>query len=1120
MKDSMDRSVRNGATRRARRTTRARVRAIAALARETMLAFACAATALAAPLEALAALQPVQPPELRGRLDAERSGVHDASNIRTLFYNFGMVGGYPPDPGNVDLSVFHSVEVPKGGGLNYSDGITPFVLTKIVQANGEEAYIMETGFRERQGISPRYNRQMRFEPRPGYFQADPGINRGRSPAMSTDPRTWPGTWPDKANDADDPGWAGSWNGYFGKRAAADQESFTVMDDQFYDAWQYFPDSRDSTRLGLGLRVEVRGFQWANPQAGNVIFWHYDITNESTTDYNDNVVFGLYMDSGVGGSALSCDGFFESDDDNAFFDKSSGMNLVYTWDTRGTGVDLSGNCAETGYLGYAYLETPGKPFDGLDNDEDGIVDELRDGGPGTLITGRDAIYAAVAARYDTVDFVRKYGAISTRPAYLRARWWTGDEDLDWDPEFNDVGADGVEKTNDTGELDGIPTAGEPAFDRTDLNESDQIGLTGFKMNRIKAGADNPDKTVDGVLFYMEDLRWPERLYQKFTDPDPAARFDPPLAANYNIGFLFASGPFTLKAGQNERFSLALAYGADLTELRTTVQTVQQIYDANYQFAVPPPMPTATAETGDGYVRLSWDDVAERGTDPITYENDFQGYRIYRSTDPNFLDPRVILSGRGTTPVGVGKPIAQFDLADTIGGYSKQVQDGVAYWLGENTGLQHTWTDTTVTNGQLYYYAVCSYDEGVDTERFFFYPSESPVTVSRTPRGGTILPKNIVSVRPNPKILGYEPARVHDLQQPRGPGSGRVEIQAVNSSIVPDQHLYAISFTAPHPDSIRADRYVLRDSTAHATLFRFGADLKGEGIGPVGDGLLPVIWTDSIPKADTLRSGFAAGSPTNIRARAAEVRTLTASSNLRRPGYPDSIRIEFDNVIRDTALAAVGGFQGRGVKFRAFAQTAAGDQQLDVRLRDANNDSTFSAVNEILEIVTYPGFAPTTPVPTWRLTYAGTTGGAPIRPGLGDVYEIKVLVPYSELDTLLFTTGAERVNASLAAQQAAGEKPYVVPNPYVASASFEPERFAVSGRGERRLEFRALPPGAVIRIYTVRGDLVQTLRHDGSTTGYVAWNLRTKDNLDLAPGLYIFHVEASGVEEFVGKFAVIK
>jgi hypothetical protein len=56
--------------------------------------------------------------------------------------------------------------------------------------------------------------------------------------------------------------------------------------------------------------------------------------------------------------------------------------------------------------------------------------------------------------------------------------------------------------------------------------------------------------------------------------------------------------------------------------------------------------------------------------------------------------------------------------------------------------------------------------------------------------------------------------------------------------------------------------------------------------------------------------------------------------------------------------------------------------------------------------------------------------------------------------------------------------------------------------------------------VRGDLVQTLRQDGSTSGFVAWDLRTRDNLEVAPGLYIFHVEAPGMTAHVGKFAIVK
>ncbi|HNX51902.1 MAG TPA: hypothetical protein PKL08_17165, partial [Thermoanaerobaculaceae bacterium] len=686
---------------------------------------------LAAPVRA--DLQPVVPVGQRGQSDAERSGTHDANRLRTTFWNYGMVGDYPSDPGNVDLSVFHSCEAPKGSGMNYSDGITPFVMARIVQASGDTSVIMETGYRERQGISPRYNRIMRFEPRPGYFQADPSINLGRSPAISNDPRTWPGAWPDRVADPDDPGWSGSWDGYFGKKAAADQESYTVMDDDFYDAWDYVPDSRDSSRFGLGLRVEVRGFQWSNPQAGNVIFWHYDITNESTTDYLDDIIFGLYMDSGVGGSALSCDGYYESDDDNAYFDRSSGLNLVYTWDMYGHGVDLSGDCGKTGYLGYAYMETPGNPYDGVDNDRDGITDETRDGGPGLRIEGQEAIAAYVAAHYDTALFRAAYGPLEDRPAYRAGVWFTGDEDMDWTAEFHDVGADGVAGTHDTGEGDGIPTAGEPYFDATDKDESDQIGLTGFKMNRIKAGAGNPNPATDDILFWEDSHHWPSRLWQHFTATPTTARFDSAVAANYNIGFLFASGPFQLPAGKRERFSLALGYGADLTELRETVRTVQLIYNANYQFAVPPPMPTLTAEAGDGYVRLSWDDLAERGVDPVSHELDLEGYRIYRATDPEFRDPQVVATGATQLWIPNGKPSAQFDLADGKVGYSKKLVNGVAYYLGNDSGITHTWRDTTVTNGQLYYYAVCAYDYGYEpagNDSAAIFPSENAITVSRT------------------------------------------------------------------------------------------------------------------------------------------------------------------------------------------------------------------------------------------------------------------------------------------------------------------------------------------------------------------------------------------------------
>jgi hypothetical protein len=244
-------------------------------------------------------------------------------------------------------------------------------------------------------------------------------------------------------------------------------------------------------------------------------------------------------------------------------------------------------------------------------------------------------------------------------------------------------------------------------------------------------------------------------------------------------------------------------------------------------------------------------------------------------------------------------------------------------------------------------------------------------------------------------------------------------------------------------------------------------------------------------------------------------FSLSPNEKRPGYPENIRIEFSSTIQDTSVVVPNSifFVPRPAKFKIFAETAQGDVPLDFGFFDNNGDRTISDLNDQLVIVTYPNSDPTNAYSTWTLVIDSLR----TIPKDGDVYRIRLKLPLTPKDLFVFTTTAAKVGV------AAGgftEQPYVVPNPYVGAASFEPARFAVSGRGERRIEFRAIPQNSTIRIYTLRGDLVQTLRQDGSTNGYVAWNLRTKDNLDLAPGLYLFHVDAPGVGTTKGKFAILK
>ena len=287
------------------------------------------------------------PDEEHSSRENRRQGLHDGNLVRTVFYNYGQIA---------DWQTKRPAEWPIGTGNGYIDGVTPLVIAEIVQTNGDTAHTVAAGYYEGIDISPN-GEEWAWQPVDGYFNPDQD-----SPALSDDPNTWPSFWPDK-----DTSWTGFWNGFFGKRPQADQESFFVMMDDTDEEFDYYPSSQDSSRRGMGLRVEVRGLQWTNILAEDVIFWIFDIENISEKDL-PKVYFGMYVDNGVGG-------FDDSLDDNAFFDASGDIDLTYAWDTDGVGHP--GGWSPTGYVGYAYLESPGNAEDGIDNDEDGMLDERRD-----------------------------------------------------------------------------------------------------------------------------------------------------------------------------------------------------------------------------------------------------------------------------------------------------------------------------------------------------------------------------------------------------------------------------------------------------------------------------------------------------------------------------------------------------------------------------------------------------------------------------------------------------------------------------------------------------------------------------------------------------------------------
>ena len=90
--------------------------------------------------------------------------------------------------------------------------------------------------------------------------------------------------------------------------------------------------------------------------------------------------------------------------------------------------------------------------------------------------------------------------------------------------------------------------------------------------------------------------------------------------------------------------------------------------------------------------------------------------------------------------------------------------------------------------------------------------------------------------------------------------------------------------------------------------------------------------------------------------------------------------------------------------------------------------------------------------------------------------------------------------------------VVPNPYRGSEAWDQP-------GSHELHFINLPSHALIKIYTVAGDLVAELEHDDTLHDYQPWNLKNQNGSDVASGIYMYRVE-SGTFTFQSRFVVVR
>jgi hypothetical protein len=87
--------------------------------------------------------------------------------------------------------------------------------------------------------------------------------------------------------------------------------------------------------------------------------------------------------------------------------------------------------------------------------------------------------------------------------------------------------------------------------------------------------------------------------------------------------------------------------------------------------------------------------------------------------------------------------------------------------------------------------------------------------------------------------------------------------------------------------------------------------------------------------------------------------------------------------------------------------------------------------------------------------------------------------------------------------------IVPNPYYAFSGYETSRL------DNRVKFINLPQTCTITIFNVSGTLVRKFRKDNDLT-YLDWDLKNTNNIPIAGGAYICHIEVPGVGEKVIKW----
>jgi len=695
--------------------------------------------------------------------------------------------------------------------------------------------------------------------------------------------------------------------------------------------------------------------------------------------------------------------------------------------------------------------------------------------------------------------------------------------------------------------------------------DDMGVTSFHYYHDDDSPDTNDEFRAVLRNDPSDTEDPERYFHgdnpAFDDLSLQSDVDDNELPGTDITFTSGVGPFPIPAGGSKEFSLVFVIGADSTELYENASMAYLMAREMYfQGSGPPSTPILRATTGDGQVLLTWDSQAEASVDALTDEEDFEGYRLYKSTDRGESWGEVVNNWFGD-PVGY-VPLFQCDIVDSIFGpdpaYGPDFPEA-NIWLGDDTGLQHQYLDTDVTNGVEVWYTLTSYDRGQ-------YDPEDPLAVEpsyESSRGNSGSDANTVSVIPGSRTGGWSPGSIGELFEI----NGRISDGLIDLDIIDEDALtgmtYNVTFSELVVDSLvdewgdtiyTYDTFVnLECLTTGSTLFtdmHTGEQFDYRGISldhvqPAVDGFRLIA--EDIPSSGVSEMGWTVVNGDS----ASDFDWWTENRYAGNPSSYEEVVIgvkDWRVTITDTPLDFRTTSLGFGIGFQDTSFTAPlrlemSQNAMEGVWEDVTEHAAFSdlqfifAGSEFLSPIGWdlvPGGAAWSPdtsntekgplfpdilwlrddeddntgAEIWLKTNNGPADAIP--PSVGDEFTIITYKPFREGLVYEFSTEVPETDAGANMDQIRA-----VPNPIIVDSGLK------GASGETQVMFTHLPTSCDITIYTVAGRIVRTLQHQSQgNEGFTYWDLRNEHGQDVAYGLYVYVVTTPGGDKHTGKLMVIR